>query len=374
MKVLIVNQHPHDRLGGSEIQCDIIANQLTQFGHQVSYLAINGEKDFYNTIYKVIPKENINLFSLFQVFRTEQPDIIYWRYEKHKLLLASIMANILNLKIVFAVSSIKDARVWYRSESLSNIPHSRADNIFPIDIIRHFVNYFRSLLTDFIRLINSIAIPLFIDGVICVNSNEAKNIPSRNKIVVYDSMDTDYIKFYWKNPYVVWVANLKNIKNPEKFYQLAKEMQYENIDFLMIGKIQDKKYEYLANEHNKLQNFYFLGPKSPLEVNGILRDALFLVHTCSPEGFGNNFIQAWLQGKPTVSLYFDPDGIIERERIGFFSKNFTNFVKQTGFLIENNSKRERMGEIAYQYAHKNHNPQVNVKRLETFLCSIIKEN
>ena len=28
----------------------------------------------------------------------------------------------------------------------------------------------------------------------------------------------------------------------------------------------------------------------------LMRSSLFLVHTCSPKGFSNNFIQAWLRG------------------------------------------------------------------------------
>jgi hypothetical protein len=42
MKILIINQHISDALGGSEMQCDLIAHGLTNLGHQVIYGFITG--------------------------------------------------------------------------------------------------------------------------------------------------------------------------------------------------------------------------------------------------------------------------------------------------------------------------------------------
>jgi glycosyltransferase involved in cell wall biosynthesis len=142
----------------------------------------------------------------------------------------------------------------------------------------------------------------------------------------------------------------------------------------MVGSIQDKTYDYLAKVGEELSNFYYLGPKSPPEVNGILMNALFLVHTCDPEGFPGNMIQAWLLGKPTISLYFDPEGIIEREKIGYLARTFLRFEEQTRYLIENESARIEMGGRAQAYAKQHFNSDANVHQLETFLFDIINEN
>ena len=53
MKVLLVNRHMDTILGGSEIQCDLIARKLLEFGHQVSYLALQS-KNTLSHEYKVI--------------------------------------------------------------------------------------------------------------------------------------------------------------------------------------------------------------------------------------------------------------------------------------------------------------------------------
>jgi len=114
-----------------------------------------------------------------------------------------------------------------------------------------------------------------------------------------------------------------------------------------------------------------LGPKSPGEVNGILRRSLFLVHTCAPEGFGNNFIQAWLQGKPTVSLYFDPEGIIAREGLGYVSGTFPKLVQDVARLVENQAECKIMGHKARQFAVERFSPEANTRKLEQYLLSIV---
>ena len=90
------------------------------------------------------------------------------------------------------------------------------------------------------------------------------------------------------------------------------------------------------------------------------------VHTCNPEGFGNNFIQAWLQGKPTITIFFDPDNIIEEQNLGFYSKTFNNLVLDTEKLINDKILRDSMGKRAREFARENFIPKVNAKKFEVF--------
>ena len=53
--------------------------------------------------------------------------------------------------------------------------------------------------------------------------------------------------FIWDKPYVVWVANIKHPKRPECFIELANRSNNMEVDFLMIGKIQDHNYDYIIN-------------------------------------------------------------------------------------------------------------------------------
>ncbi len=56
MKIVIVNQHIQDVIGGSEIQCDLIAANLTSLGHQVTYAGANQQPKQYQSFgYRIKP-------------------------------------------------------------------------------------------------------------------------------------------------------------------------------------------------------------------------------------------------------------------------------------------------------------------------------
>ena len=60
-----------------------------------------------------------------------------------------------------------------------------------------------------------------------------------------------------------------------------------------------------------------------------MRGCLFVVSTSSTdEGFPNVFIQAWLQRKGVVSLYFDLGGILAAEQIGLCSGSYAAFKER----------------------------------------------
>jgi glycosyltransferase involved in cell wall biosynthesis len=372
VKVVIVNQHLHDVVGGSELQCDIIASHLTKFGHEVVYLAVNGKSTVYNTSYTVIPIENTNPRQIYQILDKLRPSVVYWRYNKKGLLLAAVAARLIGSKFIFSMSHINDARLFVYSGQTIFAGNSSK---------RAGQRYWRSVFKDLVHLrpfrsfFNYMAVPLLVDGVVSNNADYLRKITHQEKKAIPNSMPMPLaaLEFDWPRPYVIWVANIKASKNPQMYLELAKSLSATTVDFLMVGKIQDPTYEYLLAANQEVPNFHFLGPQSPAFVNGVLEKSLFLVHTCNPEGFSNIFIQAWLQAKPTVTLYFDPEGIIEREQIGYLSGTFAQLVEQTHFLIENEAERVAMGQRAQQFAREQFDAETNVRCLETFLLDLVSE-
>ena len=107
-------------------------------------------------------------------------------------------------------------------------------------------------------------------------------------------------------------------------------------------------------------------------MNGILQRCLFLAHTCSPEGLPNIFLQAWMQGKPTLSLFYDPDRMIQKNQLGSLSGNFEQFVQDARNLLENQTLREEMGHRAKLFAEAHFNLSRNARHVEDFFLTICR--
>jgi len=193
---------------------------------------------------------------------------------------------------------------------------------------------------------------------------------------IYNSMADDYQNNKTdKDKAVVWVANIKPRKRPELFIDLANKCKDSGYKFLMIGNIQSKSDYYqkkLAETQKNNSNFIYLGGRNFSEVDKVLARSMIMINTCEPEGFGNNFIQAWLNECPTITLGFDPDDIIVNEKIGFHSGNFEQLKKDLILLMNNTEKREEMGKRARVYACDNHLMKINGPKYEQFFKKLLK--
>jgi glycosyltransferase involved in cell wall biosynthesis len=179
-------------------------------------------------------------------------------------------------------------------------------------------------------------------------------------------------EFSWENPFVLWVANIKDRKRPELFIELAKRFVENKVDFLMMGTIEENRYKWIAEHKLTPSNFYYLGPKPIAEVNGALSKSLFLVATSTPEGFSNNIIQAWQQKKPVVAYEFDPGGMIEAHGIGYVTScDFELFVKKTHELITNTSLRKKLGDKASRFASEHFSTEKTIDKIESLIKEVI---
>jgi hypothetical protein len=194
LKIVLINKHVQDALGGSEIQCDIFARELTKIGFQVKYLAINGNKEKYETPYKVLPvKKNSSL--IIEQIISENPDIVYWRYNKHDLYYILRKIKKENIKIIFAISHLNDVLKWggYRRRVKGQ------------SIIKYtYFNIKRVLLSRW----NYRGFK-YIDGVTTLNKKYLNKLPVDLQEYIPNSMNLETTDFSWHRPYVFWVANLK---------------------------------------------------------------------------------------------------------------------------------------------------------------------
>ncbi|VFQ47459.1 glycosyltransferase family 4 protein [Desulfoluna butyratoxydans] len=344
MKILIINQHMADALGGSETQCDLIAKELYSRGHDVSYAAVDGSdnhrySDFPYSIYPLNLKNN----DLESFLRKHTPDIIYWRYNKNFLRKSVRVFGLMNIPFVFAISHINDTkRFSYKPVpigSLKAIPKAVAK--ITLQMLRSAWNY------SAIRKSNAVT---------SNNKSFLKKLTHDERFGIWNAVNLASTQFNWPRPYICWVANIKAEKRPEKFIWIAKQISKHvpNVDCLMVGPVRQDTYTSTIQRACKDHaNFHYLGPKKPEEVNGILAESLCLVHTCAPEGFPNIFIQAWSQVIPTITLDFDPDGLIANEKLGFVSGNDDQMLEDILCILKEEEIRSAIGHRARNFARYN---------------------
>jgi glycosyltransferase involved in cell wall biosynthesis len=167
---------------------------------------------------------------------------------------------------------------------------------------------------------------------------------------------------------VVWVANIKFLKKPETFVDLAQRLgTVTKAEFIMIGRPGGAKYQRrLEAQMHNVRGLTYLGEKSNEEVNRILGASHIFVNTSDYEGFPNTFIQAWLHEVPVVSLHVDPDDLLTRQGLGFHSGSLDQLVQDTRRLIENADLRTRIGQRARAYALEHHSLAKNLNRVAAF--------
>lgn len=354
LKILIVNTHFEDTIGGSELQCDIIAEGLHDRGYEVTYLAIDKKKE-YNRPYKIIGTERSSTDIAEKILKI-RPDVLYWRFNKRFFYKSVKPASMSGIKVIFAVSNIKDLLAY-------NIQWQG-----PLNFI-NIMSYFRKSL---LSRINHLGFK-YVDALTVNNEEHIDMADMQIRRYIPNAITDKKRDFFWKNPFILWVANIKDRKRPELFVELANRLVEYQVDLLMIGNIQDNQYNWIADGSNTPSNFYYLGPKEIDEVNGAISKSLFIAATSTPEGFSNNIIQAWLQKKPVVAYEFDPGGMIAKHSLGFVcNSSFELFVNKSCELILNKEMREQLGEKAYLFAKENFSTNKTIDKIETLIKDVIQ--
>lgn len=331
------------------MQCDMIAEDLTKRGHQVLYATPmrKHDSDYESLNYPVVFLDLTAKEQLSHLIRTFKPDVIYWRWNRKYVKRAIDEADKLDVPFIFAVSNVKDT-----------IPYSLLSDVRgEIQDRRIFCNpvkSFRSLLFNYQRLHGSGTALSKVNCVVVNNRDHLGILPVSRQVSIRNAGSIVSSPFSWHNPYCLWVANLKERKRPEIYFDIVKQMETlePDIDFLMIGEIHSHSYEEVYDLSRQQSNFHYLGFQPQDIVNGAIQGAECLVHTCEPEGFPNVYIQAWLAGIPVVTYEFDPEGFIVNDNLGYVSQSVEKMVTDIQSILHSEtyhpSDRDRIKEFAEQ--------------------------
>ena len=168
-----------------------------------------------------------------------------------------------------------------------------------------------------------------------------------------------------KEDVILWVANLKDVKQPLLFLKLVDDLNYSGWKFIMIGKEHAKFSNAIKNVKNS--NFKYLGQLEHEETEEWFRRSKIFINTSLGEGFPNTFIQSWYNMTLVLSLQFDPDDLLKREKIGlFFHGRYESLRNKLIRIIQYknyNLYYNKYVERAFDFAKNEFNLNSNYKKL-----------
>lgn len=363
MKFLIVNRHRDDTVGGSEIQCDLIARELQARGHDVTYAVMRPRGALSTSPYPCVALRPPVALAFGRVLRAVRPDVVYWRFNKAHLLACALQARLARAVFVFACSHDDDTRAFGTSSGAPPTGSPRAGG-------RALLGRLRRAWWRLEGGLNSLGHALA-DGHVAQHRGQAEGLRAETTRVIHSSVLSERAPFRWQRPFVVWVANLKARKRPEAFLELARALADEPLDFLAVGALQDPRYAYFGEPGRLPANLHWLGARSPAEVNGIIAAARFLVLTCEPEGFPNVSMQAWDQGRAVVSLAYDPEDLIRDQGLGYVEGSPAALAQRVRALNRDEGEREAIGARAREVVGRTFTAGANVAELERFCRELL---
>ncbi len=346
--------------GGSEQQISLLLDVLVaQTRFDITYVARQADPGFQPTGYKV-EQINVSPFSsrvgnlldarpLLAALHKIRPHVIYQRVGGAYTGIAAYYAKRNNCKLV-----------WHISSEMNVLPFrmdkNRSSNTVSRYIEKKALEYGIRNSTSIIAQTEQQA------GLLQKHYGvtAARIVPNFQPVPVEPKKQDTPVK-------VVWVSNLKPMKRPGLFIDLARKYQSDvDVKFIMIGRAENSLWcKQVIEEIKDVQSLDYVGERTQEEVNAILAQSHIFVNTSSYEGFPNTFIQAWMREVPVVSLDVDPDNILSSRSIGYRSGSFAALCRDLEKLIGDKQLRQSMGNAARDYAIENHSE----KNIE----SVVKE-
>lgn len=352
---LIVQNHPSVAMGGAQYQGHLLAEELARRDAvQVTYLARDIPPDLATLSRLPYAVRSIGtwqgirrraaLFDARELWRALcelKPDVVYQQMRQSYTAVCARYASKAGVPFFFQIASDLDLdRTWITNGISANLPFDVAEAIAGIwglrnasHIIAQTSRQERLLRERFGR-----------DAAAVVRNFQPlpAHLPSKGDTLVE----------------VFWVANLKEVKRPELFVQLAEAFSgRDDLKFTMAGRpspLQDR-YRPLMQRIARTPNLEYLG-EMPIEaVNQRMAQAAIHVNTSSVEGFPNTFIQAWANGAVVLTLGVDPfDEGMEKLGIGICANSFEHLRKSVDELARAQQRRLSIAETAFAFAHANH--------------------
>jgi len=342
---ILVPTHWEYSMGGAEYQAKLLTEYLIQTNEfEIFHLSNAIDPDFSPKGYKIcrLGRTRFSGFifdcrSLLKILNRIKPEIIYQQVGCAYTGVVAYYSNKNNCNLVWQVASDPDVEPWTGS-------------LFK----RFSIDYIDKLVLEYgVTHAKKIAVQTETQANL-LNTNYARKPAAliRN----FHPISTDKIDKSGQLT-VLWVANVKKLKQPQIFIRLARDLMELDVQFLMMGELQGKKNWHcpIIEQVNSTPNMKYMGRLPQKEVNRLFATSHLLVNTSKYEGFSNTFIQAWMRKVPVISYNVDPDKLLSEKKYGACAYgDYDLMLRQLKFLIEDEKERTLIGKRAQEYAIEHH--------------------
>lgn len=152
----------------------------------------------------------------------------------------------------------------------------------------------------------------------------------------------------------LWVGNLRHVKRPDLALDLAETAP--ELQLHIIGGTQPGEEAFHAQCQARaagIANAHFHGLQPLATVNERMAHARLHVNTSDVEGFPNTYLQAWARGTPVVA-FFDPDGVVARERLGLIVRTLPEMRDAIAQLRQDATLWQELSDNARRYVEQRH--------------------
>lgn len=352
---VVVQNHPNVMMGGAQYQGHLLAEELARrAGVEVTYLARDIPADAattYDVPYAVRSigtkagiRKRAALFDargLWSTLRALQPDVVYQQMRQSYTAVCALYARQAGIPFFFQIASDLDLDPrWVPNRLAANLPLDVAESIAGIWGLRHAGHIIAQTARQ--------------SRVLCERFGRDSAAIVRN----FQPLPASLPHKTHHPVEVFWVANIKEVKRPELFVQLAESfIGRDDLKFTMAGRPSEflRRYGPMMERIARTPNLEYLG-ELPIEaVNQRMAEAAIHVNTSSYEGFPNTFIQAWAQGAVVATIAVDPDDAgMEKLGIGICAGSFEGLRLTIDQLARSAERRRAIAERAFAFAHANH--------------------
>jgi glycosyltransferase involved in cell wall biosynthesis len=355
---ILVRTHWAARMGGSQYQAKVLIDYLLEhYDVDIVWLTTRADPSFTPAGYRIVTFSDpggvrrygsfFDAVRLYRALARERPDIILQFVGCAHTGIAALYARRHGCKMIWRVTN--DPSVEPQKASWLE-PHLKLERLFLNYGIRNSTLVLAQTEYQRSRLAES-----FPDARVQVlpNFHPAPPDCGRNGAVLKQ---------------VVWIANLKPLKNPGAFVRLARRFAHRSdVRFVMVGGAPGGDWaKQQLTDIAATPNVDYRGTLSQSAVNTLLEHTDLLVNTSDHEGFSNTFIQAWMRRVPVVSLRVDPDRLLSRGGLGAVAGDEEKLYQSVAALLGDPDRCAEIGARARRYALEHH-AESNIETLARLL-------